>query len=219
MTILTNPRTVATPESLSSRVDPVNPNTAEEIQSRFLKLLTTQLQNQTPDNPLDNAQMTTQFAQISMLQGIEKLNNSVEKMLGNQASVAANLVGKSTLVNGSNFKLSTDNKANLVVDLPKGADDLKVEIIDSKGKVIHTKDLGSQKPGITQFEWKAEKPSSENKYSFMVKAKDKGGNTVPSTLKHYEKIVSISWNPKGEVTTTLENGDKLDFSEINQISI
>ena len=41
---------------------------------RFLKLLVTQMQNQDPLNPMDNAQITSQMAQISTVSGIEKLN-------------------------------------------------------------------------------------------------------------------------------------------------
>ena len=52
-----------------------------EAQDRFLKLLTTQLKNQDPLNPMDNAQMTSQLAQISTVDGIEKLNATLQKLL------------------------------------------------------------------------------------------------------------------------------------------
>ncbi|MBL8324319.1 MAG: flagellar hook assembly protein FlgD, partial [Rubrivivax sp.] len=44
---------------------------------RFLKLLVTQMQNQDPLNPLDNAQITSQMAQINTVSGVEKLNDTV----------------------------------------------------------------------------------------------------------------------------------------------
>ena len=52
----------------------------EESGDRFLKLLVTQLKNQDPMNPMDNAQLTSQMAQINTVAGIEKLNNSVASM-------------------------------------------------------------------------------------------------------------------------------------------
>lgn len=55
---------------------------SEATQDRFLKLLVTQLQNQDPLNPMDNAQMTTQMAQISTVTGIEKLNTTLSSMIG-----------------------------------------------------------------------------------------------------------------------------------------
>src|SRR5574343_657724 len=75
---------------------------ADQIQDRFLKLLTTQLRNQDPLNPLDNAQMTSQLAQINTISGIEKLNTTVGKMLdiynAGQGMQAAGLIGKYVLV-------------------------------------------------------------------------------------------------------------------------
>ena len=53
----------------------------DQIQDRFPKLLTTQLKNQDPLNPLDNAQMTSQLAQINTISGIEKMNTTLGKML------------------------------------------------------------------------------------------------------------------------------------------
>ena len=47
---------------------------------RFLKLLVTQMQNQDPLNPMDNAQVTTQLAQISTVSGVDKLNTSINQI-------------------------------------------------------------------------------------------------------------------------------------------
>ena len=49
-----------------------------DIQDRFLKLLVTQLKNQDPLNPMDNAEVTTQMAQISTVSGIDKLNDTLQ---------------------------------------------------------------------------------------------------------------------------------------------
>ncbi len=49
---------------------------------RFLKLLVAQMQNQDPMNPMDNAQVTSQMAQINTVSGIEKLNTTVQGLNG-----------------------------------------------------------------------------------------------------------------------------------------
>ena len=60
-----------------------------DAQSRFLKLLTEQLKNQDPLSPMDNAQMTSQLAQISTVDGIVKLNTTLTALLdGSQSSDA-----------------------------------------------------------------------------------------------------------------------------------
>ena len=60
---------------------------SSEIQDRFLKLLVSQLKNQDPLNPLDNAQLTSQLSQISTVTGIEKLNALNTKNIGEVISI------------------------------------------------------------------------------------------------------------------------------------
>jgi flagellar hook assembly protein FlgD len=62
-----------------------------------MKMLIAQLQNQDPTNPMDNAQMTSQLAQLSTVDGINQLNNTMTSLINNtQSSMAyqaANLIG------------------------------------------------------------------------------------------------------------------------------
>ncbi len=69
----------------------------DDPQDRFLKLLVTQMKNQDPLNPLDNAQGTSQLAQISTVSGIEKLNTTIQAMANSfaagQSLQAASMIG------------------------------------------------------------------------------------------------------------------------------
>ena len=62
---------------------------AEDQQTKFLTLLTTQLKNQDPLNPMDNAQMTSQLAQISTVDGIERLNATLASMMSSTSETQA----------------------------------------------------------------------------------------------------------------------------------
>src|SRR6187402_536779 len=77
---------------------------AADSEQRFLKLLVTQLNNQDPLNPLDNAQLTSQLAQMSTVSGIEKLNGAVQSLLAQSGSgqvlQSAALIGRTVLVPG-----------------------------------------------------------------------------------------------------------------------
>src|SRR5664279_3696201 len=64
----------------SSKSSATSASTAEDIQSRFLTLLVTQLKNQDPLNPMDNSQVTTQLAQISTVSGIDNLNTTMSSL-------------------------------------------------------------------------------------------------------------------------------------------
>ena len=78
-------------------------------QDRFLKLLVAQMQNQDPMNPLDNAQVTSQMAQINTVSGIDKLNTTVAGLNGQlvqlQALQGATLVGRDVTVAGNRLSV------------------------------------------------------------------------------------------------------------------
>ena len=57
-------------------------NLMGDTQDRFLTLLVTQLKNQDPLNPMDNAEVTSQIAQLSMVNGIQGLNNTLLALSG-----------------------------------------------------------------------------------------------------------------------------------------
>ena len=68
---------------------------ATDLQTDYMKLLVTQLQNQNPLEPLDNKDMSAQLAQFSQLQQTENLNTSFGKVLESvQRSYAGSLIGK-----------------------------------------------------------------------------------------------------------------------------
>src|SRR5687767_7932008 len=83
---------------------------ADDIQDRFLKLLVTQMKNQDPLNPLDNAQVTTQLAQISTVNGVERLNSAIraisDSFAAGQSLQAAGMIGREVLVPGSTLQLA-----------------------------------------------------------------------------------------------------------------
>ena len=56
-------------------------DSTQEAQDRFMTLLVTQMKNQDPLNPMDNAQVTSQMAQLSTVSGINKLNSTVESLM------------------------------------------------------------------------------------------------------------------------------------------
>lgn len=64
-------------------------------QQQFLQLLTAQLQNQDPLNPINSQDFTTQLAQLSTVSGIQQLNTGIQQLLQlQQLSQGAALMGK-----------------------------------------------------------------------------------------------------------------------------
>ena len=158
---------------------------AEDPQDRFLKLLVTQMKNQDPLNPLDNAQVTSQLAQISTVNGIEKLNATMESMAGGmtagQSLQAASMIGHSVLVPGSALQLAGGGGV-FGVDLAQAADQVKVTILDASGRAVQVMDLGAQAAGSLPLTW-------DGKTSDGTQAAD-GGYTVSVSAQRGDQPVN-----------------------------
>lgn len=196
--------------------------TAENPQDRFLKLLVTQLKNQDPLNPLDNAQMTSQLAQMSTVSGIEKLNTTLGSLLdsfGNSQSMqAAGLIGKSVLTPGTRLSLS-DGAAYGGVNLTAAADKVKLSILNSAGQVVQTQDLGARDAGVFNFAWDgmtdADGKASNGIYTFSVEA-TQGGNKVVADALQIGTVSALVRTSSGFLLDLGTLGT-VDFKNVQQI--
>src|SRR6056300_921092 len=128
-------------------------------QSDFLKLMTTQLQNQDPFAPMDNGDFIAQMAQFSTVTGIQEINNSIGRLVEefDQARIAtaSNLLGHSVLVPGDTGKPDNEGELHGVLDLPEGTISTELRYLDADtGTEIHFEDLGPRPAGLVGFSWK-----------------------------------------------------------------
>ena len=208
---------------------------ANATQDRFLKLLVTQLQNQDPLNPMDNAQMTTQLAQISTVTGIDKLNTTLSSMIDSVASSqnvqSAEMIGKSVLVAGSKLELSsstvkdstgkdvTTKSAVGGVKLAGAADSVTVTVKDSSGNVVSVQNLGAQKAGVFNYSWDgttdAKTIAADGTYSISVSALQ-GTNKVEATAMQFGTVSALV---RSGSTFLLDLGSlgKVALSDVQQI--
>lgn len=125
-------------------------------QDAFLKLMTTQLQNQNPLKPTDNAEFLGQLAQISTVSGVQSLNDSfgalASSLTSYQTLQAAQLVGHKVLVPSSAGYLPSGGTLDGAV-APTGSGDVQVDVVDASGQVVRTLDLGQQSAGVVNFSW------------------------------------------------------------------
>jgi flagellar basal-body rod modification protein FlgD len=181
---------------------------------RFLKLLVAQMQNQDPLNPLDNAQVTSQMAQINTVNGIEKLNTSVQALSGQflqmQALQGAALVGRDVIVAGNRLDIA-DGVGQGGFDLTSPADAVKVEVLNAGGHVVDTIQLGAQTAGRHGFEWDASK-TSDTQLTFRVSATS-GATTLSSTALMRDRVLAVS-TAADKLTLELERTGSTAYADI-----
>jgi flagellar basal-body rod modification protein FlgD len=180
--------------------------TASEQTDRFLKLLVTQMQNQDPLNPMDNAQITTQMAQISTVSGIDDLNKSIGTMtstlFSSQSMQAASLIGKNVLVPGNTLALAG------------AADKVSVNIKDAYGKVIDTVELGAQKPGRISFDWTSPKKTATG-LTFEIDATIKGVKV--DTQAMVSDVVRAVYADGGQLAVELARTGVVNYGDIKAV--
>ena len=197
-------------------------NAMTDAQNRFLKLLTTQLKNQDPLNPLDNAQMTSQLAQISTVDGIEKLNATLQKLVASsvdgEALQAAALVGHQVMVAGSGLYLG-DTGAVGGLQLDASADAVTVSVKDPNGIVVRSLSLGNLDAGTHNFSWDGTTDAGvkavNGNYSISVAA-TRGSEIVGTTALQLAAVSNINRSTQG-VTLNLGNLGLVALSDIKQI--
>ncbi|MEY4592255.1 MAG: hypothetical protein RIR18_1150, partial [Pseudomonadota bacterium] len=130
---------------------------AADLKTDFLNLLVTQLKNQDPLNPMDNAQMTSQLAQINTVSGIEKLNTTMGTLMTSYANTqnmqAANLIGRTVLTSGNSLPLGASGGTGGGLTLDAAADAVTVTIKDAAGNIVRTESLGAMGKGTNNFSW------------------------------------------------------------------
>jgi flagellar basal-body rod modification protein FlgD len=195
---------------------------ANDAQDRFLKLLVSQLKNQDPLNPMDNAQITSQMAQISTVSGIDKLNATLQSMAASfsagQSLQATTMIGHSVLVPGTGLQLQ-NGMAQGGVSLPQAADKVVVSIVDGSGLVVHKVDLGAQAAGVLSFQWDGVTDSGANavpgKYNFSIQA-IQGDTKIDAVALALGLVNSVNQGANGAVLNVSGVGS-VALSDVKQV--
>lgn len=193
-----------------------------ETEDRFLKLLVTQMKNQDPLNPLDNAEITSQMAQLSTVTGIDKLNSTVEalgnSMLAAQSLQAVSMIGHPVLFSGDGMVLGNGN-AYAAVDLAQPADKLTVSIDDASGRTVRTLQLGAQDSGIVDLAWDGLTDGGtvapDGRYTLRA-VSELGGQKRDSATLEYGLVNSVAQSQSG-VTVNVGTAGDISLAAVRQI--
>lgn len=188
---------------LARKSETVDDSSAEAMQTRFLKLLTTQLQNQDPMNPMENAELTSQLAQLSTVEGIQKLNTMMGKLLESQESneslQATALLGRGVLIEGRSMVL-TEAGGIGGFELDGPADEVVLSILDGSGLEVARVDVGAVEAGSHNYMWDGTaidgSRAADGLYTVSVSA-SRNGESVPARALQFGAVTGVVRNASG----------------------
>ena len=206
---------------LNKQSDAQKANSDKLGQTDFLKLMTTQLQNQDPFAPMDNGDFIAQMAQFSTVTGIEEMNASLGKLVEefDQARIAtaSNLLGHSVLVPGNIGRPDDEGELHGVLDLPEATISTQLNYVDADtNNSLFTEDLGPKASGLVGFKWSdiPEEILASNKRIKIEALIDTGNGPEQLSPSIYSKVISASvgTGETKEVLLNVEDYGDLDVS-------
>lgn len=165
----------------------------------FLTLLTTQLQNQDPLNPMDSNQFTQQLVEFSQVEQQIKTNSQLSTMITNQAGSEAisaqSLVGQTIQYNGSQAVLQ-NGQANFSYTLPSNASAVSITIQDANGNTVYS-GSGQTNAGTYNFTWNGQNSSGQQQpdggiYTVKIQAVDASNNPITATTTATGVVTGVS---------------------------
>jgi len=211
-----NPQPAST--SSSSAAD-----SATALQNRFMTMLLTQMKNQDPLNPMDNAQVTSQMAQLSTVSGIGQMNTTLSSLMGSlqssQSMQAVNLIGKSVVVPGNSITLSS-GAGQFGVNLTTAAANVQAVIKNSAGAVVDTMNLGSLPAGASAINWNGLTSTGatapDGQYTFSITAAN-GSTPVTAAALSVGLVSSVATGGTNGAQLNIPNLGPINYSDVLQI--
>ncbi|WP_338885235.1 MULTISPECIES: flagellar hook assembly protein FlgD [Xenorhabdus] len=162
------------------------PQNSGDIKDSFLNILVAQLKNQDPTNPMQNSELTSQIAQISTVEGIEKLNKTLGSIVGqmdsNHVMQTTALIGRGVMVPGNEILVGSSADP-IGFELNRPADIVKVTIKDKSGAVVREMEFNKVDPNAFEY-------LGAGVHSFRWDGKDAEGNAVEQGAYHFSVSAS-----------------------------
>ena len=184
----------------------------------FLSLLTTQLKNQDPLSPLDSNQFTQQLVQMTGVEQQLLTNDLLKKLVGNTGTgvaSAVSLIGKDVRAEGDTTAL-TGGKASWVYSLDRAASDVKLEILDSRDRVVRAIAPTDNRVGEHALAWDGKSDGGvvlpDGVYRLRVTAMDGSGAAVANRV-FADGLVTGVEQANGQTLLTI-NGARIPWDKI-----
>ena len=188
--------TASTSSSSAASLTGVANNTLAGNFTTFLQLLTTQLKNQNPLDPLDTNQFTQQLVQFAQVEQQLKSNDQLATLVSLQKTAqqtqALAFVGMKVAVEGKTAELKSGSATwGFSVTKPASA---TVNIVNSAGATVYTGAF-SVNAGLQNFSWDGRNNAGvlqgDGTYTLSVTAKDASGQTIAVSTETEGTVDSV----------------------------
>ena len=187
----------------------------------FLTLLTTQLQNQNPLDPLDTNQFTQQLVEFAGVQEQLNTNDSLASLVSlqqtAQSTQALTFVGKTAVVKGSTTAL-TNSSATWNVDVPQSSN-VNIAVANSSGQTVFTTTV-PMAAGNQAFTWNGQGSDGtqlpDGQYSLTASAADSSGKPVALATQIQGVVSSVDLTQSPPLLTI--NGQSFTVNQIQSIA-
>lgn len=194
-------------------------------QAAFLKLFTTQLQNQNPLDPVKNEAFVAQLAQFSQLEATTKMADSMSIIAAatqaDRILAGAGLIGKQVASPNGTAALAEGGSIRGVVSVPNGANSVRVDVYDSNGLRVFTQSLGRQAPGDVSVSWAGVNDKGERmpvgRYQ-VVATVDSFGQVSQVPLSTPAQVKSVTYDSAlKELVLELVDGSTVPMSKVRRV--
>ena len=193
----------------------------------FLKLLTTQLTNQSPLDPMDNEAFVAQLAQFSSVEGIKGMQASLENMVSGmrqeQMVGGANLVGKMVVIEGGSFIGGNGKESVGTINLSDSAETLSFKVYDSTtGDLVFSETFRDVESGTSSLTWDGRDLQGNTlpygSYAMTATAQI-NGETIPTRVTTTAEVRSVKWNPQlQQLSLEIADGVYIPLGAVERIS-
>ena len=194
-------------------------------QAGFLKLLTTQLKTQDPTQPTDNTQMVQQMATFSQVAGITEMNQSLKSMVADISASrfgdASGWIGHAALISGNVATQAANGAYAGQITLPGDAKDVTINLVNSSGQTVYSKDLGAKSAGDVTWAWDgkdaAGNATSDGALKVVVTGTTPDGKGLNATNATWNEIQSVK-SPATGTTQLITRLGTVNPADVLQLS-
>ena len=189
-------------------------NSSTVSQDDFLNLLVNQLQHQDPLNPMDNQEFAVQLAQFSSLGKLIDIDSKLGVSAQGGAGSMAAYLGNEVAYADNQVRVKGGSGSNVVVDVPAGTQSIRVDLQDSKGVTVASKNITDAISTGQQVLKLDGLGLSDGKYQPRVVSVGSGGRFVNLDAKATGTVSGFVMEPEPKL---LVGGEELAIAEVGAV--